>query len=139
MRVLLVDENQKTKETIAEELKNSNKKFELIYANDGVEALGIIQEGKEVDLIVSDLQLPRMDGVTLLESLRERKFVVSFIIFSAEPPEKLVSISKSLQLNGWFPKSFNKSMSLDLDQLIKTLEKLSDKFLALEKYEHIKE
>ena len=86
---------------------NSKKKFVLFYAKDGLEALTLIQEGINIDLIVSDLELPKMNGISLLETLRKNNSTVQFVLFSSEPPKKLQDVAKSLQLKifGFFKQS----------------------------------
>ena len=138
MKILIVDQNINSKEELTSSLINSKKKFVLFYADDGLEALGLIQEGIDVDLIISEVQLPKMSGISLLETLRKNNSTVQFILFSGEPPKQLENISKSLQLTGWFPKSFTKKMKLDSSQLIKRLENFSDQLDALEEYDSLK-
>ena len=138
MRVLIVDENQVSKKELSEGLEKSKKNFVLFYANDGLEALGLIQEGINVDLIISDVQLPKMNGISLLETLRKNKSKVQFVLFSAEAPKQLNNISKSLQLSGWFPKSFSQKMELNANLLIKQLEKFSDQLDALKEFDSLK-
>ena len=138
MRILIVDENKNSKDELTTGLQNSKKEFVLFYANDGVEALSLIQEGVDIDLIVSDLQLPKMSGISLLEVLRNKNSTVQFILFSNEAPKKLNEISKSLQLSGWFPKSFTEQMKLESSQLIEQLEKFSDQLDALNEFESLK-
>ena len=138
MKVLIVDQNVNTKESLALGLNNSKKEFAVFYANDGVDALSLLQEEVKIDLIISDLILPRMSGISLLETLRKRKSTVSFVLFSSEPPEKLSQISKSLQLSGWFLKSFSSTMELNTKDIIKRLEGFSDQLSALKEYESLK-
>ena len=138
MKVLIVDQNINTKESLTLGLNNSKKEFAVFYANDGVDALSLLQEEVKIDLIISDLNLPRMGGISLLETLRKSKSTVSFILFSSEAPEKLSQISKSLQLSGWFLKSFSSTMELNTKDIIKRLEGFSDQLSALKRYESLK-
>ena len=138
MRLLIVDQDLNSKNDLIEDLSKSQKSFDITYAKDCIEALSNLQEGLEVDLIVSDFNLPKMSGVSLLETLRQYNFTTQFILFSKEPPENVSSLTKSLQLSGWFPKVFNKDMRLDSTQLIKILENFSDQIAALEEYESLK-
>ena len=137
MKVLIVDQNINTKESLTLGLNSSKKEFAIYYANDGVDALSLLQEEVKIDLIISDLNLPRMSGISLLETLRKSKSTVSFVLFSSEPPEKLSQISKSLQLSGWFLKSFSSTMELNTKDIIKRLEGFSDQLSALKEYESL--
>ena len=138
MRLLIIDQNVNSINDLIEDLSKSQKSFDITCAEDCIEALSSIQEGPEFDLIVSDFKLPKMDGISLLQTLRENKFTTQFILFSKEPPKNISSLKNSLQLSGWFHKSFNRDMRLDSTQLIRILEKFSDKITALEQYESLK-
>jgi adenylate cyclase len=53
----------------------------FVFARDGVEALQLIEDHPDVDMVVSDINMPRMDGLTLLQKLQEAE--KSTIIVSA--------------------------------------------------------
>ena len=55
----------------------------FVFAHDGVEALQSIEQHPEVDLVVSDINMPRMDGLSLLQKLQETEDKKSTIIVSA--------------------------------------------------------
>ncbi|MBR0685525.1 response regulator [Bradyrhizobium manausense] len=55
----------------------------FIFARDGVEALESIERNPRVDLVVSDINMPRMDGLSLLAKLQEAEDKKSTIIVSA--------------------------------------------------------
>src|SRR6202041_1191316 len=55
----------------------------FLFAHDGVEALATLAANHDVDLVVADINMPRMDGLTLLQKLEENEEKVSPIILSA--------------------------------------------------------
>lgn len=55
----------------------------FMFAHDGVEALESIAQNPHVDMVVSDINMPRMDGLSLLEKLQEAEDKKSTIIVSA--------------------------------------------------------
>ena len=55
----------------------------VIQAQNGQEALGILEE-QQVDLIISDIMMPLMDGFELIESLREANFNMPILIVTAK-------------------------------------------------------
>src|SRR3984957_6876572 len=55
----------------------------FVFARDGIEALASIENHPQVDIVVSDINMPRMDGLTLLQKLQEAEEKTSTIIVSA--------------------------------------------------------
>ena len=67
--VLLVDDNRDMREYLTRLLKS---RFAVIAAEDGQYALDLIDSGVRPDLVLSDVMMPRLDGVELLKALRTR-------------------------------------------------------------------
>jgi adenylate cyclase len=57
--------------------------FGFRFAHDGFEALDMIADGNDVDMVLSDINMPRMDGLTLLERIQETDDPLSTVIVSA--------------------------------------------------------
>ena len=55
----------------------------FMFAHDGIEALQSIEDHPQVDMVVSDINMPRMDGLSLLQKLQEAEDKKSTIIVSA--------------------------------------------------------
>ncbi len=55
----------------------------FMFAHDGIEALELIEHHPHVDMVVSDINMPRMDGLSLLQKLQEAEDKKSTIIVSA--------------------------------------------------------
>src|SRR5437879_7939326 len=55
----------------------------FVFAHDGTEALASIEQHPHVDMVVSDINMPRMDGLSLLAKLQEAEDKTSTIIVSA--------------------------------------------------------
>src|SRR5262249_1387302 len=57
--------------------------MDFLFARDGVEALAALKANGGIDLVVTDINMPRMDGLTLLQKLQESEENLSTIIVSA--------------------------------------------------------
>ncbi|MFA6230719.1 MAG: sigma-54 dependent transcriptional regulator [Rhodanobacter sp.] len=79
-RILVVDNEAKMRRILELALKNMGHHVE--QAADGEEALAAIEHGV-FDLVLTDLRMPRMDGIGLLNALRERKVEVPVIVLTA--------------------------------------------------------
>ncbi len=78
--VLCIEDDNPTRESLVRTL---SYKYEKIYASsNGHEAIDII-ENSDVDVIVTDIRMPKMDGIALLEYLKEKKITIPVIILSA--------------------------------------------------------
>ena len=57
--------------------------LEFLFARDGIEALEVLASNGAVDMVVSDINMPRMDGLSLLARLQEAEERVATIVVSA--------------------------------------------------------
>ena len=71
LRLLLVDDEVLIREVLAEDL--TDRGYEVIQAESGERALALLAAGQEVDLIISDLSMPNMDGVSLIRAVQALK------------------------------------------------------------------
>ncbi len=67
IRILVVDDDNITRKFVSFVLRSEG--FEVIPARDGIEALEIMG-GTEVDLLITDLNMPKMDGAELIRTIR---------------------------------------------------------------------
>ncbi|MBX2963553.1 MAG: response regulator [Cyclobacteriaceae bacterium] len=68
-----------------------SKKYEVFIMNDGLEALSWLSSGNSADLIISDIRMPSLDGIQLLENLKQSglyKDIPVIILSSFEDPRK---------------------------------------------------
>jgi CheY-like chemotaxis protein len=68
--VLIVDDDLGFQRLLGISLKKYQNDFEIILSNNGEEAIGVLNR-KPVDLIVTDLQMPKIDGLTLLAYIND--------------------------------------------------------------------
>ena len=80
MRLLVVEDEQSLREDIAKKLRLSG--YEVDTCEDGEEALDILAS-EQYDLILLDLNLPKVDGMTVLRTLRESDLETRVLILSA--------------------------------------------------------
>lgn len=82
--LLLVDDEAEIREII--EIHVSSMGFTVLEAGDGEQALEILKNHK-IDVVVSDLMMPRMTGIALLTEMRELGFMQPFIFVTAYPSQ----------------------------------------------------
>lgn len=87
-KVLLVEDQENIRRLLATQLKRHD--FEVETAIDGVEGLEKMAAlGSDLDLVISDLNMPRMDGVQLIEAVRAQGYTVPIMVTTAHlSPER---------------------------------------------------
>jgi two-component system response regulator HydG len=81
LHVLVVDDETSSRAPVAEFWRDEG--HEVRVAADGFKALGRLDDGWEPDLLITDLKMPGMDGVTLLKKMRERFPDLAVIVMTA--------------------------------------------------------
>ena len=81
-RILVADDDDALRRLMQRLLREAG--HDVLLASDGVEALKVFGDG-HIDLIVSDISMPRMDGVTLLRRVRELNEDIPFILLAGAP------------------------------------------------------
>jgi YesN/AraC family two-component response regulator len=76
--VLIVDDEPILQEVCALWLKQGGCQ-QVLTASNGLEALVLIEE-RRVDVLITDVHMPKMDGIVLIRKIRERGFSISGII-----------------------------------------------------------
>ena len=84
-RILVVDDEPDLEALMLQRFRRQIRAgtFDFVFAHDGVEALAVLDADADIDLVVTDINMPRMDGLTLLRRLQERAEQPSTIIVSA--------------------------------------------------------
>jgi adenylate cyclase len=84
-RILVVDDEPDLETLIQQKFRHQIRDgiVSFLFAHDGVEALATLAANHDVDLVVADINMPRMDGLTLLQKLQENEEKLSTIIVSA--------------------------------------------------------
>ena len=83
--ILVVDDEPDLEALIVQKFRRQIREglVRFLFAHDGVEALAILDENRDVDVVVTDINMPRMDGLSLLGKLEEAEEKLSTVIVSA--------------------------------------------------------
>ena len=84
-QILVVDDEPDIKALVLQKFRHQIRDgvISFLFAGDGVEALAMLEANGDIDMVVADINMPRMDGLTLLQKLRETGENISTIIVSA--------------------------------------------------------
>lgn len=124
-RVLLVEDEDVARKTLAFYL---NTIFdEVILASDGQEGFSILKDnidnGKAFDLVLTDLKMPNIDGMGMIDLIRELIPNQRFIIVSAHKNEEDLLKLINLRVLGYFLKPLN------IDNMMEMLQKAKEEVL----------
>jgi len=111
--ILVVDDTRSMRKMVAAVLAGAG--YEVAEAEDGVEALDLAK-GRRFDLVVTDHNMPRMDGVTLVRELRAIADYdrVALIVLSTEVDPALKQRGREAGATGWIAKPFDPQRMLDI-------------------------
>lgn len=106
--VLLVDDSSTMRKIIGRSLRQAGIDFDNIFeAGDGLEALAVLEKEK-VDIILSDINMPNMDGISFLREKASRANIKSIpvLMISTETGDDIIGEAKSLGAVGAIKKPF---------------------------------
>lgn len=90
-RILIVDDEEDIRDLL--EIYLINEGFSVIKATDGVEALDAL-EGQEIDLIILDVMMPRMDGIqACMKIRRDRNLPIIMLSAKGEDIDKILGLN----------------------------------------------
>lgn len=104
--VLIVDDDVVTRSLLSRVLKPHEKDFKVLTAKNGKEAAGIITQQK-IDLVITDLQMPEMDGFALMTYLNDHHPEIPFFIMTAFGDSEIKSKVKKIGSIRYFEKPLN--------------------------------
>ncbi|MCB9991075.1 MAG: response regulator [Rhodospirillales bacterium] len=104
--ILCVDDSRTLRNIVAMNIKNLGHK--VVTAEDGVEAMKILTKYK-VKLVITDLNMPNMDGLTLVGEIRQNSIntATPIVMLTTESDSEKVMKAKTLGANGWIVKPFS--------------------------------
>lgn len=123
--ILLVEDEENLQEALKLNLELEG--YEVTSSYDGADALKVVQQ-EHFDLIILDVMLPEMDGITVCETIRLTNTDIPILILSARnsSADRVLGLKKGA--DDYLTKPFNlEELLLRVDKLIKKSEQLSIK------------
>lgn len=117
-KVMIVDDSVSIRRTIGFVLRRGG--YEVIEAEDGCDALEKLARSM-VDLVLTDINMPEMDGITLIRTLRQQPAMRSkpiLMLTSETPGKKQEDEGRAAGASGWVMKP------VDSEKLLQTLARI---------------
>ncbi len=84
-KILVVDDEPDVEPLVLQRMRRDirSRKYEFVFAHNGVEAVKVLNKDEDIDMVISDINMPQMDGLTLLEQISEINPNIRSVIVSA--------------------------------------------------------
>lgn len=128
-KILVVDDETDLEVLIKQKFRKKirEKEYEFLFAINGVDALEKLANTPDVDIVLSDINMPEMDGLTLLTKISEQRPLLKAVIVSAYGDMENIRVAMNRGAFDFITKP------IDFDDLTLTMEK------TLKHVKHIKE
>ena len=110
--VLTVDDSRTMREMLSLALRDAG--YRVVQAEDGVHGLEVLAAEKP-DVIVTDINMPRMDGFGFIEEVRsdDRHRAIPILVLTTESDAEKKARARNAGATGWIVKPFNPDKLLD--------------------------
>ena len=105
-RILIADDSKMNQQILSEIL---GVRYEYLYADDGMQALELLHSEFDIDLLLLDINMPRLDGFGVLEVMKQRNWLqeIPVIITSSEDDESSIQKAYELGVTDYIRRPFN--------------------------------
>ena len=118
MKILLVDDHVLIREALRGVLTQLKAESSILEASDCRQAMALIEQHPDLDLVVLDLNLPDRDGFSVLAKLRERYSTTAVVVLSALHDQDKIKLALGLGAVGFIPKTTSRDVMLSAFQLM---------------------
>ena len=84
-KILVVDDEPDVEPLVQQRMRRDIRsgKYEFVFARNGIEAIDVLNADEDIDMVISDINMPQMDGLTLLGQITEINPNIRSVIVSA--------------------------------------------------------
>ncbi len=111
--ILIVDDSSSLRTVVRIALTRAG--YDVIEAGDGVQALAAMDGGTRINLVVCDVNMPNMDGITFVSTMKQNskhKFT-PVVMLTTEGQEEKKNQGRAAGAKAWIVKPFNPPQLLD--------------------------
>ncbi len=117
MSIMIVDDSGVVRSVVKKSLELYGYN-DVVEAEDGVTALEILSPiYQEIELYVLDVNMPRMDGITLVGEIRKLDSATPIVMLTTESDKSKMMQAKSLGATGWVIKPFDAEKFIKIVQM----------------------
>jgi two-component system chemotaxis response regulator CheY len=114
--IMIIDDSKMIRTMVRDALAGDEHR--IVEAGDGREALALAEDACP-DLVITDVNMPEMDGLTFIDQFRRRPdfSLVPILVLTTEAGEALMQRGRALGATGWITKPFEPSRLRELADL----------------------
>ena len=115
--ILIVDDSETVRQVL--QLALGNAGYQVVEAEDGFDALTKLS-GAQVDMLITDLNMPNMDGLELIKKVREEgnhRFT-PIVMLTTESSEEKKKAGREAGASGWIVKPFKPEQLLKVVKMV---------------------
>ncbi len=112
LKLLFVEDEKALLTIIEDTLKKLQCNF--VTANNGLEALKILESTKDIDVVITDLNMPLMNGIELIKYINEKELNIPVIVMSAYIETTYLGEVEQLGVKNYLYKPFDFKKFIDL-------------------------
>jgi len=145
-KIMVVDDEPQLQQLVRQKFRKEirDKEYEFVFAQNGVEAIEKLKSYGDIDLLLTDINMPKMSGLALLTKLNELDFLLKSVIISAYGDMKNIRTAMNLGAFDFVTKPINLTdLEVTIKKCLKELEILKeaissrDQLAALQRELHI--
>ena len=117
-KILVVDDSETVRNQLIQDLKKAG--HHVIEAEDGVKGLQVLDSNQDTDIVISDINMPEMDGITMCSRINEQGNYkdIHLFVLTTEFDQELKTKGKGAGVKLWITKP------VKMDKLITVIDKV---------------
>lgn len=133
-KILVVDDETDLEVLVKQKFRQKirDHRYEFVFAINGRHALERLEEHKDIDIVLSDINMPEMDGLTLLSKLNEQNSLLKAVIVSAYGDMENIRTAMNRGAFDFITKPVNfEDLELTMEKTIKHVNQLRETMKAI--------
>lgn len=133
-KIMVVDDESDLEMLIKQKFRQKirEKKYEFLFAENGRSALEKLAENQDVDIILSDINMPEMDGLTLLSKINEQNNLLRTVIISAYGDMQNIRAAMNLGAFDFVTKPIDfEDLEVTVERTLKDVQQMKDTLEAV--------
>ena len=135
-KILVVDDEPDLEDLVMQRMRREirNGRYSFVFARNGVEALEQLSGDNDIDIVITDINMPEMDGLTLLEQIPAHDPKLRCVIVSAYGDMKNIRTAMNRGAFDFLNKPIDfEDLRQTIEKSLKHLETLREAFEARDK------